>query len=103
LNIGIESTESDLPKSSSINVVYKIDCENCNASYVGQTGVDDFKLELKNIVNTSNTSNRSVITDHRLQLHHEFKWDEVTILDKGPVFHKRLISEMFLLKSKIIV
>ncbi|EFN64711.1 hypothetical protein EAG_06940, partial [Camponotus floridanus] len=77
-----------------------IDCKDCNASYVCQMSVDDFKLELKNIINTSLEIVELLITDHRLQLHHEFKWDEVAILDKELVFHKRLISEMCFIKKQ---
>jgi len=37
---------------------------------------------------------RSVISEHRLQLDHEFDWDHVEILDEESYFGKRLISEM---------
>lgn len=45
-------------------------------------------------IDRRNTTNHSIITDHRLSFNYEFKWDEVEILDKEPVLNKQLISEM---------
>lgn len=76
------------------NVVYKISCKDCNATYVGQT-----KRLLKNRIKehyrhiTRNTDQNSVITDHRLS-GHEFDWDNIDILDEETNLHERLISEM---------
>ncbi|KYN45314.1 hypothetical protein ALC56_00160 [Trachymyrmex septentrionalis] len=50
----------DLHHFSKNNVVYKIDCVECDATYVGQI--------------------RSVITEHRLQHEHNFDWDNIKIL-----------------------
>ncbi|EFN65097.1 hypothetical protein EAG_00792, partial [Camponotus floridanus] len=46
------------------------------------------------------TTNKSVITEHRLNFDHEFKWDEVKILDKESFYNKRLISEMICIKRQ---
>jgi len=83
-----------LPVEHHKNVVYKIFCKDCDASYVGQTGR---KLmirikEHKNHIRRSTT--RSVITDHRLNDNHEFDWDNVKILNNERYLSKRLISEM---------
>lgn len=81
--------------------MYKIDCDKCDASYVGQT---DRKLiirinEYKKQINKT-TTNKSVITEYRLNFNHEFKWDEVKILDKEACYNKRLISEMLYIKRQ---
>ena len=47
-----------------------------------------------------NTSGRSVITEHRRQLDHEFKWDEVVILDEEPCYRRHLVSEMLNIKKQ---
>ncbi|XP_018346175.1 PREDICTED: uncharacterized protein LOC108750859 [Trachymyrmex septentrionalis] len=47
-----------------------------------------------------NTSARSVITEHRRQLDHEFKWDEVEILDEEPSYRRRLVSEMINIRKQ---
>ena len=76
-------------------MVYKISCNNCDASYVGQTSrkLKTRIAEHRNHIRY-NTSGRSVITEHRRQLDHEFQWDKVVILDEEPCYRRRLISEM---------
>ncbi|XP_070152504.1 uncharacterized protein [Polyergus mexicanus] len=76
------------------NVVYKITCKDCNASYVGQTNrlLKTRIAEHKNHIR-KNTAQHSVITDHRLDKH-EFAWDEVEVLDEERIYGKRLMSEM---------
>ncbi|XP_029674796.1 uncharacterized protein LOC115242551 [Formica exsecta] len=75
------------------NVVYKITCKDCNASYVGQTSrfLKTRIAEHKNHIR-KNTAQHSVITDHRLN-NHEFAWDEVEVLDEERN-GKRLMSEV---------
>ena len=36
----------------------------------------------------------SVISEYRLKNNHDFKWDEVEILDIEPSYYKRLLSEI---------
>jgi len=67
-----------------MNVVHKINCKDCDASYVGQTGrqlkISDNRIsEHKNYINR-NTSALSVITEHRLHKNHDFDWERVEIL-----------------------
>lgn len=47
----------------------------------------------------ANTTQRSVISDHRMQ-NHEFDWSNVEILDREPNLCKRLISEMIYIKRQ---
>ena len=84
-----------------LNVVYKIDCKDCDASYVGQTGrcLKTRINEHKNHINR-NTTQHSVITQHRIDLGHDFNWDKVHILDKEQILHKRLLSEMIHIKRQ---
>ncbi|KAL6418881.1 hypothetical protein ACFW04_011716 [Cataglyphis niger] len=89
------------PKASSSNIIYKINCDNCDASYVGQTG-RQLQTRIKEHRNhiRRNTSSHSIIIDHRLQHNHEFKWNDVKILDTEPIYNKRLISEMLFIKRQ---
>jgi len=86
---------------SNNNVVYKISCIDCEASYVGQT-----KRQLKTRVRehfsnlTSKSANLSVITEHTLQTSHSFDWDNVKILDTERNYFKRLISEMLHIREQ---
>ena len=43
---------------------------------------------------------RVLISDHRTNLNHIFKWNEVKILDKEASYNKRLISEMIHIKKQ---
>jgi len=69
--------------------VYKISCEDCDASYVGQTKrklntrLHEHISDIKKI-----TSSPSVISDHRTNLNHNFKWNEAKILDKEASYKK---------------
>ena len=82
------------------NVVYKILCKDCDASYVGQTKrllkirIDEHRNHIR-----KNTAQHSVITDHRL-LGHEFDWENVKILDEEKNIRKRLMSEMIYIKRQ---
>jgi len=83
------------------NVVYKISCNNCNASYVGQT-----KRQLKTRINEHmknialDESKHSVITKHILDKNHTFNWQNTKILDFESNYFKRLISEMIHIKTQ---
>ena len=101
LNRYIKVHKDSLCNSSQCNVVYKINCANCNASYVGQTGrqLHTRVKEHRNQIN-HHTNNRSVITDHRINFGHDFAWDGVEILDNEPVFNKRSISEMLFINRQ---
>jgi len=77
LNKFIKVHKDTLPSLSRSNVVYKINCLNCDASYVGQTKrtLNTRVAEHRNHIR-KDTAQVSVITDHRLQSNHEFDWGE---------------------------
>ncbi|KYN22608.1 hypothetical protein ALC57_04991, partial [Trachymyrmex cornetzi] len=97
----IRKGKDKLELMSNQNVVYKISCENCEASYVGQTKrrlstrVNEHKSDIR-----KNTSSPSVISDHRIKFDHNFKWDEVKVLDSESTYNKRLVSEMIHIKRQ---
>jgi len=77
--------------------MYKINYLHYDALYMGQTRrllknrIDEHRNYIKR-----NTTQTSVITEHRLQHSHEFDWENVVILDKEIQFNKRIISEIIL-------
>jgi len=84
------------------NTVYKINSTNCETSYVGQAG----RL-LKTRINehrsriNRNSSQHSVITEHRVNTGHDFNWNGVKIVDEEKSLNKRLVSVMiFIYKQK---
>jgi len=83
------------------NAVYKIFCNDCNASYVGQT---KRKIQTRIGEHVRNMgvdeSRHSVITKHIIELNHSFDWKNTKILDIEPNYYKRLISEMIYIKTQ---
>jgi len=81
-------------------VVYKIDCINCDMAYIGQTKrhvatrINEHKNNIKN-----STGNFSVVTEHRLNFNHDFDWLKPIILHKERNRKKREIAEMFFIKK----
>jgi len=81
-------------------IVYKINCKNCDKVYIGQTKrhlATRIKEHYNNINNTS--GNFSVLTDHRLTFNHDFDWSNPNILHKERNKKKREIAEMFYIKK----
>lgn len=96
LNYIIKLGKDRLDKWDETNVVYEIHCNDCDATYVGQTKrnlkkrIDEHKktpsdklLPIPSHVKNNNT--------------HSFSFENVKILDKEKNRYKRLVSESFLI------
>jgi len=94
LNGLIKLHKDPLPKMSHANVIYKISCRDCDASYVGQTGrrLATRLKEHRSMINYSSDSH-TVVSSHKF-LGHDFNWDDTIILNEEPFYRKRLVSEM---------
>ena len=90
-----------LPNNLKRNVVYKIMCKDCDASYVGQTGrkLKTRAAEHRNHIRR-NTNSHSAITEHRLNYNHDFDWENIKILDNERILGRRLTSEMLHIQSQ---
>jgi len=81
-------------------VVYKIDCKNCEKVYIGQTKrhlstrINEHKNNIKNTA-----GNFSVVSQHRIEFDHDFDWCKLNILHKELNRRKREIAEMFYIKK----
>ncbi|XP_018368554.1 PREDICTED: uncharacterized protein LOC108764709 [Trachymyrmex cornetzi] len=70
-------------------------------SYVGQTKRRLQTRVQEHISDINKTSKSpSVISNHRLVENHDFRWDDVKVLDIEPSYNKRLISEMVHIKRQ---
>ena len=73
------------------NVVYKIHCQDCDATYVGQskrqlkTRIQEHKNDIKKSIA------QSVISTHELETNHQFDWQDTKILESS--YHKRLYQK----------
>ena len=96
----IKSGKDKLVRENETELVYQIECGDCDAVYIGQT-----KRHLSTRVNehkkdiTKHPSNHSVVSKHRMQLGHNFKWEETNIIHKEKNIKKREIAEMLLIKK----
>jgi len=80
-------------------VVYKISCQDCDASYIGQTK-RQLGTRIKEHASDINKKNGSPsVTEHRLKFRHDFAWDNVKIIDNERSYPKKLISEMVHIKT----
>jgi len=101
LNKFIKVHKDSLSTSFRSNVVYKVQCSDCDASYVGQTKrlLKDRIGEHRNHIRR-NSGQISVITNHRKKFNHDFDWNNVKVLDEEMNYKKRLISEMIHIKKQ---
>ena len=96
LNTIIRLGKDIIDKWEQTNVVYKINCKNCPASYTGET-----KRNLKTRIDEhqKHKNQDSVVSLHEREKLHEFNWNDVKILDREINYNKRLVSEMIHIKS----
>ncbi|KAG5320516.1 POL2 protein, partial [Pseudoatta argentina] len=101
MNTFIKTGKDSLPKDDQCGVVYKINCLNCESSYVSQT-----KRKLKTRIKEHKADIKkpsfeiSVVSRHRLNEMYELDWDNIRILDTEQSLMKRRISEMIHIKRQ---
>ena len=76
--------------------VYKISCDNCEASYVDQTKRKSSTRIREHISDINKKRILHLSSDYRIN----FRWNEMKILDSESSYNKRLISEMILIKRQ---
>jgi len=84
------------------DVVYKIFCQDCDASYVGQMK-RQLKTRVKEHCNNIKLekSKHSVISEHMLNYDHTFDWNNIKILDTESNYNKRLMSEILHIREQL--
>jgi len=97
LNNIIKTEKDTLNSMKQCNIVYKISCHDCDATYVGQTKrqLHTRICEHKTDINKK-SGPLSVILQRRIELNHEFEWNEIDILvlDRELCCSKILVSKM---------
>jgi len=97
----IRTGKDMLPLNMRTNVIYKIDCMDCNACYVGQTK-RHFKTRIKehkNDIKKKHESALSVVNKHRLDHNHDFDWLNPSILHTEQHYKKREVAEMIFIRK----
>ncbi|KYN22373.1 hypothetical protein ALC57_05227 [Trachymyrmex cornetzi] len=69
--------------------------KSISESFLPISSISEHKSDIRR-----NTGSPTVITDHRINLDHNFKWDNVKILDCESSYNKRLVSEMVHIKRQ---
>ncbi|KYQ50018.1 hypothetical protein ALC60_10894, partial [Trachymyrmex zeteki] len=101
LNCFIKTGKDKIKKEEKSNVVYKINCSNCKASYVGQTKrklITRLKEHKANIKKPC--TELTVVSQHQLKHNHKFDWDDTIILNSEVSYYKRTVSEMIHIKKQ---
>jgi len=101
LNMFVKTHKDKEQTSTNNNVIYKILCKNCDASYVGQTK-RQLRTRLREHRNNIklDQSKHSVISEHTKKEGHIFDWENAMVLDHEHNYQKRLISEMIHIKEQ---
>lgn len=96
----IKRHKDEMDRFTQSGVVYRINCLDCEATYIGQTKrkLETRVKEHKNDIKRS--SSPSVISQHRIELDHQFDWEGVSIVDGEKSYSKRLTSEMLNIKRQ---
>lgn len=87
-----------LPSSCHRCVVYKLNCINCNVSYIGQTG-RQLRKRIAEYKRLPKNADKLSVDKHRLNLNHDFDWDNPIILQEERLY-KRLIGEMLFIRKQ---
>jgi GIY-YIG catalytic domain len=77
-------------------VVYKIDCLECDASYIGETSKKlkkRIQQHKNDVVNKDKPGNKTALVNHILEKKHKFDFEQAKIIDYEKNAKKRLIIE----------
>lgn len=72
-----------------------LECDDCDKVYIGETLRRVGSREYEHMNNYKKPPNEhTVVTEHRLQEGHDFKWGETTILTINSNLYKRKFTEL---------
>lgn len=96
----VQKGKDKLVKFRNHDVIYKISCNNCDKSYIGQIkrALEARVKEHKNNIKSSRDKH-NVISKHRASSGHDMKWDNCQILDREDHWYRRNVSEMLYIES----
>ena len=82
-------------KWKQINIVFKFNCKNCPATYIGEC-----KRALRVRINEhkNDENSESIVCGHQLEFNHKFDCESTKIVDYVPGYWERSTSEMINIK-----
>lgn len=103
LNCIFTRLKDKVQKDKVSNIVYKINCSNCEKCYIGQTKqyVSTRLYQHKNECNDRNKHKKeqTALTKHHFENKHNFDFVNFEILDYESNYNKRILSEMIWIKK----
>ncbi|XP_046466612.1 uncharacterized protein [Neodiprion pinetum] len=90
-----DSGKDPLPLGMRSGVVYKIPCNQCNMSYIGQTSrqlhtrITEHKRNIH-----EHEDNYTALTRHAIDFDHSFNYSQASIIDVEPLYYNRLLLEI---------
>jgi len=100
LNRFIKRGKDKIDPKSQNDCVYRINCLNCDMSYVGQTK-RQLGTRLKEHMSDIRKKNSLLsVVSNRLEHNHDMNWNETAILDIESSYVKRIFSEMIYIKRQ---
>lgn len=96
----IKLGKDKIEKAKRTHVIYLLECYDCDKVYVGETlrQVGTREYEHKNNYKKP-SKEHTVVTKHRLNEGHEFKWGETKILTTESNLRKRKFTELAFIKK----
>jgi len=88
-------TKTPLTKDEAYDIVYKIPCQDCELSYIGQTS-RNLKSRLTSHKSDCRRGIKScALAEHFIDRDHQIDWGNTEILENVNSYQKRLFLEMF--------
>jgi hypothetical protein len=75
------------PSQEQTSVIYRINCDDCSWSYIGETGRAFDHTEKKNVKNVEKHKAGSNIANHAWSYDHKIDFDNGKIIDKANYRH----------------
>ena len=82
------------------NVIYCIECNDCEECYVGMTGQRLKSRLSQHRRDVENKKNTTALCSHTTELDHTVDFEGVTVLASDAHYHRRAFKEMCFIKSK---
>ena len=90
-----------VPQGMKSGVVYQVGCQDCPATYVGQTArALSQRLKEHKSALTNGHPEKSAIAEHAMDTGHTIDWDNAQIMALMPKFYQRITLETWYMRSQ---
>ena len=94
--VKLHTTIKDItPPTHQSDLIYKIDCQDCNGTYIGQTSQYLKDRLAQHSYDCTYKKTTTALAKHHTDRNHKFDFENPTILDKESNKTKRNVLEMY--------